>query len=113
MKILEESIKARLENLIAAGEQAFELLLEQVKKPIDEDLADDKARNAMKAKKECFMDAKEILSEVNILKINLKEERRRVKKTQMLHLKVLMRKSSQRKKISNKCLIKISYLCKL
>lgn len=71
MKILEESIRIKLENLIKAGEQAFELLLEQVKKPIDEDLADDKARNAMKAKKECFMDAKEILNEVNILKNKL------------------------------------------
>lgn len=71
MKILEESIRIKVENLIKAGEEAFELLLEQVKKPIDEELADDKARNAMKAKKECFMDAKEILSEVNLLKNKL------------------------------------------
>ena len=40
-------------------------MLEEVEKPIDPDLQDDKARNAMKAKKECFMDAQEILTTIH------------------------------------------------
>lgn len=56
-------LRQKYEQLVQAGEQAFVLLLEQVKKPIDEDLSDDKARNAMKAKRECFMDAQTILDE--------------------------------------------------
>ena len=48
-----------------SGTKAFNLLLEEIKKPIDPELQDDKARNAMKAKKECFMDAQEILMAIN------------------------------------------------
>ena len=58
-------VKKRLEELIESGRQAFDLLLEEVKKPVDPELQDDKARNAMKAKKECFMDAQEILMSIN------------------------------------------------
>ena len=57
----------KLQKLINAGKEAFELLLEEVKKPLDPELQDDRARNAMKAKKECFMDAKEIITEVEKL----------------------------------------------
>mgnify|MGYP003111169828 FL=1 len=55
------SIKEKLNKLVQSGNEAFDLLLEEVKKPIDPELQDDKSRNAMKAKKECFMDAQEIL----------------------------------------------------
>ena len=61
----EINVNEKLEKLIASGNRAFDLLLEEVKKPIDPDLQDDKARNAMKAKKECFMDAQEILISIN------------------------------------------------
>tara|TARA_R100001443_G_scaffold61989_2_gene72002 strand:- start:1038 stop:1325 length:288 start_codon:yes stop_codon:yes gene_type:complete len=59
------NIEEKLEKLIQSGNQAFDLLLEEVKKPIDPDLPDDKSRNAMKAKKECFMDAQEILMAIH------------------------------------------------
>jgi len=59
------NIELRLKRLIESGKRAFDLLLEEVEKPIDPDLQDDKARNAMKAKKECFMDAQEILTTIN------------------------------------------------
>jgi len=59
------NIEQRLKRLIESGKRAFELLLEEVEKPIDPELQDDKARNAMKAKKECFMDAQEILVAIN------------------------------------------------
>ena len=49
-------------------------MLEEVEKPIDPDLQDDKARNAMKAKKECFMDAQEILTAVNKIESQVNEE---------------------------------------
>jgi|TARA_R100001463_G_scaffold63172_2_gene116142 hypothetical protein len=54
-----------LKRLIESGKKAFDLLLEEVEKPIDPELQDDKARNAMKAKKECFMDAQEILTTIH------------------------------------------------
>lgn len=44
-------VEGKLEKLIKAGLQAYDLLLEEVKRPVDPDLPDDKSRNAMKAKK--------------------------------------------------------------
>ena len=67
-------VKKRLEDLIESGKQAFDLLLEEVKKPIDPELQDDKARNAMKAKKECFMDAQEILISINKIEKQIEGE---------------------------------------
>ena len=64
-KIKEINISEKLQKLIKSGNEAFDLLLEEVKKPIDPDLPDDKSRNAMKAKKECFMDAQEILMAIH------------------------------------------------
>lgn len=63
--------EAKMLQLITSGKAAFNLLLEEVSKPIDTELRDDQARNAMKAKKECFMDAKEILAEVQRLELQL------------------------------------------
>ena len=51
-------------ELVDAGKKAFDLLVREVERPIDEELQDDRARNAMKAKKECFMDAKELILEI-------------------------------------------------
>ena len=67
-------VEGKLEKLIKAGLQAYDLLLEEVKRPVDPDLPDDKSRNAMKAKKECFMDAKEILTSINKIKQGLDGE---------------------------------------
>ena len=61
----EINVSKKLEKLIESGNKAFDLLLEEVKKPIDPDLQDDKARNAMKAKKESFMDAQDILMAIH------------------------------------------------
>ena len=59
------NVEEKLKELIKSGNEAFDLLLAEVKKPIDPELQDDKSRNAMKAKKECFMDAQEILMAIN------------------------------------------------
>ena len=72
MKTLD--VKKRLEELIESGKQAFDLLLDEVKKPVDPELQDDKARNAMKAKKECFMDAQEILLSINKIQKQIEDE---------------------------------------
>ena len=61
-------------ELVDAGKKAFDLLVKEVERPIDEELQDDRARNAMKAKKECFMDAKEIMAEVQKLEAQLRGE---------------------------------------
>ena len=57
-------VNEKLEELMQAGLEAYEILVEEIKRPLDEELQDDKRRNAMKAKKECFLDAKEILSSI-------------------------------------------------
>ena len=69
----EIDVNEKLEKLIASGNRAFDLLLEEVKKPIDPDLQDDKARNAMKAKKECFMDAQDILMAIHKMQNQINE----------------------------------------
>ena len=66
--------ESKLMELVEAGKKAFDLLVKEVERPIDEELQDDRARNAMKAKKECFMDAKEIMSEVQKLEAQLRGE---------------------------------------
>tara|TARA_R110002020_G_scaffold1420_5_gene6449 strand:- start:836 stop:1159 length:324 start_codon:yes stop_codon:yes gene_type:complete len=69
----------KLMELVEAGKKAFDLLVKEVERPIDEDLQDDRARNAMKAKKECFMDAREIMTEVQKLEAQLRGEEAEVK----------------------------------
>ena len=68
------NIELRLKRLIESGKRAFDLLLEEVEKPIDPELQDDKARNAMKAKKECFMDAQEILTTIHKIESQVNQE---------------------------------------
>ena len=68
------NIELRLKRLIESGKRAFDLLLEEVEKPIDPELQDDKARNAMKAKKECFMDAQEILTTIHKIESQVDQE---------------------------------------
>jgi len=69
----EVNVSKKLERLIESGNKAFDLLLEEVKKPIDPELQDDKARNAMKAKKECFMDAQDILMAIHKIQNQINE----------------------------------------
>ena len=54
---MDKETKKRLKKLVNSAKKAIELLTDEIEKPVDEDLQDDKARNAFKAKKECFMDA--------------------------------------------------------
>ena len=68
------NIELRLKRLIESGKRAFDLLLEEVEKPIDPELQDDKARNAMKAKKECFMDAQDILMAIHKIQSQISGE---------------------------------------
>mgnify|MGYP003660367185 FL=1 len=74
--------ESKLMELVEAGKKAFDLLVKEVERPIDEDLQDDRARNAMKAKKECFMDAKDIMSEVQNLEAQLRGDEVEVSVTQ-------------------------------
>tara|TARA_R110000824_G_scaffold316174_4_gene503389 strand:+ start:1445 stop:1738 length:294 start_codon:yes stop_codon:yes gene_type:complete len=69
----EVNVSKKLEKLIESGSKAFDLLLEEVEKPIDPELQDDKSRNAMKAKKECFMDAQDILMAIHKIQNQINE----------------------------------------
>ena len=51
-------------ELLISGKEALVTLLEVVRKPMDSRLLDDKERNAVKAKKECFEDAQFIMAEL-------------------------------------------------
>ena len=61
---MDKNTEKRLCKLIDSAKDAVKLLTEEVSKPIDDELQDDKARNAFKSKKECFMDAKELILEI-------------------------------------------------
>jgi hypothetical protein len=61
---MDNNTEKRLTKLIESAKEAVDLLTEEIKKPVDEDLQDDKARNAFKSKKECFMDAKDLILEI-------------------------------------------------
>jgi len=51
-------------ELLISGKEAIETLLEVVRKPINSRLLDDKERNAVKAKRECFEDAQVLMKEI-------------------------------------------------
>ena len=60
-------------ELLISGKEALITLLEVVRKPIDSQLLDDKERNAVKAKRECFDDAKYIMRELRMMLKDLSE----------------------------------------
>lgn len=60
-------------ELLISGKEALITLLEVVRKPIDSRLLDDKERNAVKAKRECFDDAKYIMKELRMMLKDLSE----------------------------------------
>lgn len=51
-------------ELLISTKEAIEALLEVVRKPVDTRLLDDKERNAIKAKKESYLDARFLMDEV-------------------------------------------------
>ena len=60
-------------ELLISGKEALITLLEVVRKPINTHLQDDKERNAVKAKRECFDDAKYIMRELRMMLKDLGE----------------------------------------
>ena len=48
-------------------------MIEDIKKPLDPELSDEKRRNAIKAKKECFLDAQDILMGISKLEAQIME----------------------------------------
>jgi hypothetical protein len=71
---MNEYVKKSYLRLIEAGKEGFEILLQEIAKPLDIDLQDDKARNAIKAKRECFMDARDIITDISKLEALLSGE---------------------------------------
>ena len=47
--------------------------LQDIRKPLDPELSDEKRRNAIKAKKECFLDAQDILMGISKLETQIME----------------------------------------
>jgi hypothetical protein len=54
-------------ELIISGKEAIQTLLEVVRKPVNSRLLDDKERNAVKAKRECFDDAEAMMGRIKSL----------------------------------------------
>jgi len=61
-------------EMLISAKEAVEILMEVVRKPVDTRLQDDKERNAVKAKRECYDDAKYLLTEIKRMFAVLKEE---------------------------------------
>ena len=74
---MEESNKSyvqrTLQALIDSSKAAVAILIEDIKKPLDPELSDEKRRNAIKAKKECFLDAQDILMGISKLEAQIME----------------------------------------
>ena len=61
-------------EILISGKEALITLLEVVRKPINSTLLDDKERNAVKAKRECFDDARYIMGELRNMLNDLGEK---------------------------------------
>jgi hypothetical protein len=71
MNKVEKYTKKKLEELINAGKGAIDILIEEIQKPLDAELSDEKRRNAIKAKKECFIDCQDILLSIKELEVKI------------------------------------------
>ena len=66
-------VQRTLQDLIDSSKEAVAILINDIRTPLDPDLSDEKRRNAIKAKKECFLDAQEILIGISKLETQIKE----------------------------------------
>ena len=66
-------VQRTLQDLIDSSKEAVAILIDDIRKPLDPDLSDEKRRNAIKAKKECFLDAQEILIGISKLESQIEE----------------------------------------
>jgi|TARA_A100001391_G_scaffold200134_1_gene184169 hypothetical protein len=66
-------VKRTLQDLIDSSKEAVAILIEDIRTPLDPELSDEKRRNAIKAKKECFLDAQEILIGISKLESQIEE----------------------------------------
>ena len=66
-------VQRTLQDLIDSSKEAVSILINDIRTPLDPDLSDEKRRNAIKAKKECFLDAQEILIGISKLETLITE----------------------------------------
>ena len=66
-------VQRTLQDLIDSSKEAVAILIDDIKKPLDPELSDEKRRNAIKAKKECFLDAQDILMGISKLEAQIME----------------------------------------
>tara|TARA_R110000796_G_scaffold87042_1_gene188127 strand:+ start:428 stop:715 length:288 start_codon:yes stop_codon:yes gene_type:complete len=67
--------KESIVRLISAAKKSVDILIEEIERELDrEELQDDKARNAVKAKRECFEDAQKIIADISKLEAQLNGE---------------------------------------
>ena len=66
-------VQRTLQDLIDSSKEAVAILINDIRTPLDPDLSDEKRRNAIKAKKECFLDAQEILIGISKLETQITE----------------------------------------
>jgi len=67
-------INSTLQKLIDAGKMAIETLINDVEKPISDEVLDEKRKNALDSKKKAFLDAQEILEGIAKLEKQLAED---------------------------------------
>jgi hypothetical protein len=67
-------INSKAYELYISGKEAIDILLEETRRPVDYNLPDDKLRTAIKSKRECFVDAKLIMDDVDAISANMDKE---------------------------------------
>lgn len=67
-------VKDTTQRLIDASKKAVDILIEEIETSLDAELSDEKRRNAIKAKKECFIDCQEIIRGIASLEGKLSGE---------------------------------------
>ena len=65
-------VENTLQELLSAAKEGIATLIADVKRPIADDVADEKRKSALESKKKAFMDAQEMLAALVTLKGKIK-----------------------------------------
>lgn len=64
-------VRKKYEELIEVSKKAVDILMAEIEQELDPELSDEKRRNAIKAKKECFDDCQELIKGIDELQTRI------------------------------------------
>ena len=68
-------VEKTLQELLSAAKQGISTLIADVKRPIADDVADERRKSALESKKKAFMDAQEMLAALITLENKMKGQK--------------------------------------